>query len=136
MRTNFDSIIEEAWNKVVEDATKAEECYVVLFCDRPFYGGPEEGGWWGTDRLVLSYRRCSTIDEAEAILAKMDEEVKNLNREAEMDHGYLCLAQCERADALGVEVEYLYGEDSGANRYRATITQEVPQDYYGNRYYE
>ena len=136
MRTDFDNIIERAWDRVVEDATKAEGCYVVLFCDRPYYGGPEEGGWWGTDNLVVSYRRCSTQEEAEAILTKMDEEVKNLNREADLDHGHLCLAQCARADAMGVEVESLYGEDSGSLRFRATITQELPRDYYGNRFYE
>lgn len=39
------------------EAKEPEEWYVVLMERVPFYGGPEEGGWWGSDSVVVKYAK-------------------------------------------------------------------------------
>ena len=41
------SIFLQAWDEIIEDSEVAQECYLSLYENVPYYGGPEEGGWWG-----------------------------------------------------------------------------------------
>ena len=38
-----ESIFLQAWNEIIEDSEVAQECYLSLYENVPYYGGPEEG---------------------------------------------------------------------------------------------
>ena len=57
---------ELAFEQVLGEVAKPTgQFYVVLWQDSPYYGGPEEGGWWGTDRIPLQYASFATEEAAE-----------------------------------------------------------------------
>lgn len=45
-------MIRESFFQVCGDAKPSNSFYVSLYSARPFYGGPEEGGWWGRDYVL------------------------------------------------------------------------------------
>ena len=42
-------MINEAFFNICREAKPAKSSYVSLYVNVPYYGGPEEGGWWGSD---------------------------------------------------------------------------------------
>lgn len=61
-----DYFIEDAFRHICKDAKPATGAYVCLMESVPYYGGPEEGGWWGRDRVVVAYQWFETEEGAEA----------------------------------------------------------------------
>jgi hypothetical protein len=58
--------IREAFEQVCKEAKPAESLYVVLMEDRPYYGGPQEGGWFGHDHTIVAYQLFPTEEQARA----------------------------------------------------------------------
>ena len=58
------SYIKEAFDKICEDNIKVGTFYVVLAESIPYYGGPEEGGWLGSDTIIISYKEFPTEELA------------------------------------------------------------------------
>lgn len=56
---------------ITDDVLITPEAYVSLYAKTPFYGGPEEGGWWGHDVVLVSHQSVSSAEEAEAVKARL-----------------------------------------------------------------
>lgn len=128
----------EAWNAITDgEAVAAQPHYVSLYEDVPFYGGAEEGGWWGNDRILREYILTPSLAAAEALRYQIEITATELTQEAKRSHAEACLAQCENAWSRGVEPETIYGEDAGPSAYVVRI-ETVPgaAAYRGCRHYE
>jgi hypothetical protein len=114
-----DGIFLQAWNEIMEDAQEAEQCVVSMYSIEPYYGGPEEGGWWGNLLILKEFVRCTTRDAAEKLQEKIQERCSELNLDARKADGEHCLRQIERADARGEDIDD-YGYD-GPSSYNVII---------------
>lgn len=114
----------EAFFTVCDDAQPAESHYLSLYVSVPYYGGPEEGGWWGSDTLLVAYKHFNTKEAMEAAKAKVEALAEELNEQAKRDFGDQCLLEMEWLDARGLDADYL-PEVDGESSYWVT-TEEVP----------
>jgi hypothetical protein len=87
--------IKEAFFEVCNEAKPAERSYVSLYVTLPFYGGPEEGGWWGHDTELVAYFEATNAVEAEAVSDRVTDLAEELSKEAKVSH--------DRASAASVE---------------------------------
>lgn len=130
-----DSYLEHAFHEVCNKAIKCEGCYVALMERVPFYGGPEEGGWWGTDTNVVAYQHFPSEELAHAAADRVRELAEKLSVEAKREYGQQCLREMEWLDARGLDADYL-PEPDGEREYYVTVTDELPTPSYGCRHYE
>lgn len=118
-----DNIMIQAWNEIMEDAEEAEACVVSLYSVEPYYGGPEEGGWWGNLYILKEYVRCSSRDAAEKLQEKLQERCSQLNYEAKIADGEHCLRMMEWFEKRGQDTDD-YGYD-GPSSYSVFI-EKIP----------
>jgi hypothetical protein len=97
------SAIFEAFHRIVANPTTPIAAYVVLWRNEPFYGGPQEGGWWGSDSIVEAFERVSTREEADALCERIEELADRLTAQAARDHGRGCQAQLDWCEARGID---------------------------------
>lgn len=120
--------IHEAFMKLVEQPIQCNRFYVVLWRRSQFYGGPEEGGWWGMDHIPEAYTRVDSREEAEALATRIEEMAKQLSRQAIMEHGRGCIAQLEWCEARGIEdSNSVFGEVGSPDEYYVQIGEELPR---------
>ena len=100
-----ESIFLQAWNEIIEDSEVAQECYLSLYENVSYYGGPEEGGWWGYLQILQKYCKCSSREQAEMLSNKLREHCEQLNKESKKADGEDCLRHMERADRRGEDVD-------------------------------
>jgi hypothetical protein len=113
--------------------------YLVLRRSEQYYGGPEEGGWWGWDHLVEAFKMFASKEEAEQAYDQVQDYIKTLNRE------------CAEARLNGLNRAYedavardpaadLDGEDDNRcgleTHYSVDIEDHEPKDEYGPQHYE
>jgi hypothetical protein len=136
MRT-YDSATEQAFFETCDQAEEAQDRFVSLYRNSRFYGGPEEGGWWGNDITLVATQRFPTEAQAEAAKARLEILRDKLNRGAQADHGDVCLDQLDACDWDGEEAQARYGEVDGPEEYYVAI-EETPgsQEHRSSRYYE
>lgn len=114
--------ISEGFFAVCENAIPAESKYVSLYLSVPFYGGPEEGGWWGSDEVLIAYQKAETEEAAEAMEKAIQEYAKALSADASRKHGEHCLRQLEWCERRGIDdSNSVFGEDDGPSRYWVAI---------------
>lgn len=118
------SDISKAFFDICADATPAKAHYVSLYVSIPFYGGPEEGGWWGRDTELVAYHRVSNDVEAEAICEQVNQLAEQLSKEAHDKFNRACAAECEWLEARGLDADYL-PEVDGNESYFVT-TESTP----------
>jgi len=118
-----ESIFLQAWKEIVEDSEVAQECYLSLYENQPYYGGPEEGGWWGYRQILQQYCRCTSRDAAEMLMKKLENYCEQLSKEAKKADGDDCLQHMERADQRGEDVDD-YGYDGPSTFYM--IIEAIP----------
>lgn len=63
----MDKYIEAAFDAICTEAQRTDQWYVCLMVSVPFYGGPEEGGWWGEDSHCVKFQCFPTEDMAEQV---------------------------------------------------------------------
>ena len=126
--------LRDSFHQVCSEAKTAGLWYVVLFENRPFYGGPEEGGWWGNDRILVAYQCYDTEEMAEAAKDKVMELAADLTAESRRAEGELCLHQMEFLDARGLDADFL-PENDGESEFYVTVMERVPESAYGCRHY-
>ena len=131
-----DSDLAEAFFTVCNEAKPAQGHYVSLYVDVPFYGGPEEGGWWGHDCSLVAYQWCSTEEEVEAKREAVEKLAKEKSEQAKREFGEHCLRQTEWLEARGLDDSFL-PEVDGEERYYVVI-EDTPgsQESQGCRHYE
>ena len=116
--------IRESFFEVCRDAVPARSAYVSLYVNVPFYGGPEEGGWWGNDTMLVAYYPAPSLDVAEEMFDRIKQYAKELNDDEQMRHGEHCLRECEWLDARGLEPDFL-PEVDGPSSYWVNIEETL-----------
>lgn len=126
--------IASAFGSVIKDATPCASYYVVLWRIVPFYGGPQEGGWWGEDRIPESYKEYSTMDAARQACDQVIETARQLGKEARRAHAEKCGRELDYCEARGIDdANSVFGEVNGADRYWVTVETELPEKRFGER---
>ena len=116
--------LKEAFFTVCNDAKPRGVNYVSLYIRTPFYGGPEEGGWWGEDVTLVAYREFPSKRHARAAVESVKKLAEELNEAAKREFGEHCLRQMEWLDARGLDADYL-PEVDGEVSYFVTLEREV-----------
>lgn len=112
--------IKDAFFSVCREAKQPARSYVSLYVTVPFYGGPEEGGWWGSDRLLVAYQECTTEEEAERLQEAVTALADELTKDASRAYGDACAASCEWLEARGLDADFL-PEVDGPESYWCTV---------------
>ena len=77
--------------------------FVSLYCREPFYGGPEEGGWWGEDVILEEYQEFDFMPDAELAVRAMSDAIENPNTKANKDYQEQCRRECDWLEARGLD---------------------------------
>lgn len=129
-------MLQEAFNKVCSQAKQRESHYVSLYCRHSFYGGPEEGGWWGTDVILEATQEFPTKELAQSAKVEIEKLAAKLTADERRSHDRMCLNQMEWLDNRGLEADYL-PENDGPDEYKVYIEQTPGEhESYGCRHYE
>jgi len=129
------SYLQDAFNQVCTEAKQAEGYYVALMERTQFYGGPEEGGWYGHDIIVHAYQHFTTEEAANAAKEQVEKLSQQLTLDEKRSHGEHCLRQMDWLDDRGLDADFL-PEDDGPSDFYVTVTSELPTNSYGGRHYE
>jgi hypothetical protein len=133
---NNHHLLPEAFFELAPDAEPAEDLYVCLYRCDPFYGGPEEGGWWGRDVSLVAYRKCSTSQEAEALRDACLTRAEEMNNQERRAWGDRCLRELEWCEARGLDPDYL-GETDGETTFSVVVEKKPgASESRGCRHYE
>jgi hypothetical protein len=117
----------EAFNKALADNVRTpDRWYVCLIRREPFYGGPQEGGWWGEDRHLVAYAEFPTEEAANEALGHIEKLAKEITEDDARQFGEMCLRECELAEARGYDASDL-PEVNGPDEHFVLITQELPK---------
>jgi hypothetical protein len=127
--------IREAFLKAIEDSKPVTQWWVTLWVRSPFYGGPEEGGWWGEDSVPIQYATFSTEEAAEAAVEKINEVAEALKVEAKKSYGRQCLLESAWLEARGLDDDYL-PEVDGEDSYFVSMSERPPEARYGSRVWD
>lgn len=118
-----DDSIRAAFLAVCIDAEPAKANFVSLYRIESYYGGPEEGGWWGRDYVLVATLKCDSAEHAAAVQANVEQMAEQLSKDAR--DGFLagCAAECAWLESRGLDADYL-PEVSGEDRY-TVFTEDV-----------
>lgn len=130
------SYIEDAFNQVCEDAEPTKSAYVSLYVSSPFYGGPEEGGWWGRDVSLVSTFHCMTMEKADAVLEKVKELAKELSEKAKQDFYTQCRNELDAADRRGIDYDSLREVDGEETYFVVKEEIQGEQSSRGSRHWD
>ena len=128
--------IREAFFGVCKDAEPAKARFVSLYVEVPFYGGPEEGGWWGRDVELVASQRCVTDDEAEALRRAVVTMSHQLNDEARQRFTRQCAYECDWLEARGLDSDFLPEVDGEESYFVAVEDVAGSLASEGTRHYE
>lgn len=103
--------IKEAFFEACDDAKAPEGSYVSLYRKSQYYGGPEEGGWYGTDCTILAYKYYPTEEAAAAALEQVEKLAQEKTQEAKMVYGEQCLREMDWLESRGLDSDYLREPD-------------------------
>jgi hypothetical protein len=121
------SNIKSAFFNICKDAKPAESAYVSLYISIPFYGGPEEGGWWGSDVELVASEKFTCLERAEAGAKEVQRMADILNRDAKNTFYERCRAECDWLEARGLDDDFL-PEVDGETSYFVVV-----EEYKGSR---
>jgi len=119
--------LQQAFDLCFPDAQEAELWFVSLVVEVPFYGGPEEGGWWGRDTELVSWCEFPSEEIAKAAAAKVEATAAELSHAARLDHGRYCLESMDWLHARGLDADFL-PEPDGPCEYRVVVTCGQPAE--------
>lgn len=127
--------LRDAFNAVIDDAKPAEKWYVALMERVPYYGGPEEGGWWGNDTHLVAYREFPSEELAEAARKAVEKLAAELKAESHKVFGEKMLRELDWLEERGLDADWL-PEPDGESDYYVVVSQGIPEESYGSRHYE
>lgn len=129
------NFVQAAFDAVISDAKRPESRFVCLMESVPYYGGPEEGGWWGSDTHVIAFKEFPTEEAANEAKKAVDKLAKELQDESRKSFGQQCLREMEWLEARGLDADFL-PEPDGESRFYVYVGNEVPESSFGCRHYE
>jgi len=107
-------MISQAFADICNEARVAHRVYLSLYRSDSWYGGPEEGGWWGHTTSVVAYQDFPSVEAAEAAKVRVEQLAEQLTKDAERSYGDLCLRQIAWCDARGIDdPNTVFGEVDG-----------------------
>ena len=128
-------MLTEAFFAVCDEAQPAKGSYVSLYRSDPYYGGPEEGGWWGEDTTLVAYQHYPAEIAAEAALEQVKLLADEQNKQERKAYGEHCLRQTEWLEARGLDDDFL-PEPDGETNFFAVVEENLGcLESRGNRYY-
>ena len=128
-------MIKQAFQAICTEATKANHRYVSLYKEIPFYGGPEEGGWWGTDRVLVETQRFATEDDAESVVIAVRELAQKLTEDARRADSEAMARSVDWLEERRLDADFL-PEPDGPEKY-FVVVEEHPgsSEKQGERHY-
>ena len=127
--------VRAAFDTICDEAQTATGCFVSLYVTVPFYGGPEEGGWWGHDTYVVASQEFIDMHAADGAKEKAEKLAKELSEESRKDFGNQCLREMAWLEARGLESDYLPEPDGDSRYWVCTEDQRGSHESRGDRYY-
>lgn len=128
------SFTRDSFHAVCKDAKHAETWYVSLVEEAPYYGGSEEGGWWGTDTHLLAYQEFPSEEAAQAAAEQVQQLAAELKQDAQREHGDQCLRELTWLEQRGLDPDFL-PEPDGPSYYHVVVSQGLPEEARGSRHY-
>lgn len=129
------SYIESAFDAIIPDAILPQEWYVCLMEKTSTYGGPEEGGWWRHDSILVKYKEFPSEETANKAAESVRKLAEEMSAEERGIHGEYCLRSMEWLEARGLDADFL-PEPDGPSEYYVLVCEEIPQNYYSPSEYE
>jgi len=128
--------IQEAFLTVCNEAVPANGFFVSLYLRSPWYGGPEEGGWWGHDTILMAYKWYPTEQQAIEVKDRVEKLAAELDKQASRDWSEHCARELEWCEARGLDSDFL-PETDGPDSYSVYL-EEVLGEYENRppRHYE
>lgn len=128
--------IREAFFSVCTESKPAESNYLSLYAREPYYGGPEEGGWWGSDCNLVAYQQFDTQEALEAAKTSVEALAAELTAQSRREFGEQCLREMEWLESRGLDADFL-PEPDGETTY-FVVCEESPgsRSSVGCRHYE
>lgn len=108
-------MIKEAFHTICDNAKPAKSVYVSLYVNTPYYGGPEEGGWWGEDTSLVAYKEYSNIESAKVALEAINKYAQELNEKSKINFSKRCASECDWLEKRGLDSDYLPEVDGEEN---------------------
>jgi len=110
--------------------------FLSLYRRDSIYCGPAEGGQYATDMELIEYWEFPDKESAEAAMKSLADHVKERSKEGKDAWCRQMAAECDKAEAMGVEPDY-FGEPNGPSDYRAYVETSLGEsEYQGSRTYE
>ena len=128
--------MKEAFFALCNSPQAPRASYVSLYAIKSYYGGPEEGGWWGRDTELIAYHRVNTDEEAEALREKIDKLAHEMSVEAKDDFNRGCAAECAWLEGRGLDSDFLPEVDGEIQYTVYTETRPGEHNSEGSRRYE
>lgn len=127
--------LKQAFDITLPDAEEREPWYVCLMEDCPFYGGPEEGGWWSSDTFCVAAKQCHNKKQAERYAKQVKALAEDMTNDSRVQFGEHCLQTLAWLEERGLEPDFL-PEPDGESQFYVTISKGIPEPEYGRRRYE
>ena len=121
--------------KVCSKAKPVESHFCSLYVSEPFYGGPEEGGWWGHDTRLIASQEFNSIELAEMAENAIKELAEKANQDAKRDFSEQCRAEVDWLEARGLDADYLPEVNGEATYFTCVETQSGSLEHQMDRHY-
>jgi len=125
-----------AFQAICKDALQVQGVFVSLYRREPYYGGPEEGGWWGEDIVLEESQRFSFEEDAQTAKERIEKLIEIMNTTAKKDWGEACRRECDWLDERGLDADFL-PETNGPTRWFVRVENvRGDSESQGCRHYE
>ena len=128
--------MKDAFFAACAEAVPAASNFVSLYLNTPYYGGPEEGGWWGHDTSLVATQEYSTQQTADLARLRVEKLAVQATATAEFAYGERCLAETEWLDARGLDDDFLPEVDGSAEYFVVVESRAGSCETQGCRHYE
>ena len=128
--------ITAAFEAIITDPiVEGENRIVSLYLVHQFYGGPEEGGWWGNDYVLEQWVECATEADAAKIYERIQTLAESLSKDAKTAWGEHCQREVDNANSRGIDPADL-PETDGPDEYVVMIEARAGENNKrGDRHY-
>lgn len=134
-RVTPDYALQQAFEKVLPDAQKAGTWYVVLWQRVSYYGGPEEGGWWGEDVIPVAWKKYASLEAAEEAAEAVKQMAQEMTDEAKRADDAAMARSMDWLEERGLDADFL-PEPDGPDSWSVSVSERSPEPSYGPRHYE
>jgi hypothetical protein len=114
------SFFSAAFDEVCLKAENAEETFVSLYERTCEYGGPEEGGWWRHDMVLLKSAKFPSQSTAEQVALAVAVRAEQMSAEARRAWAERMGRECDWCDERSLDADYL-PEPDGPSEYTVVI---------------